>query len=155
MTADRSRESRLKAALRANLRRRKARARGQESDLRSGDPTQVEDARPGEGDSARCARMTGPASALAAKRAQIAALVALDFGHSGLEGLASAERAAIEQATAAIIERGNAVVADVSDPIAANVRLGRLLAEYRDLEQLGFDGTEVRFVDEGGREDDA
>lgn len=159
-----SREERLKAALRDNLRRRKVQARGR-SEPSPGQEvsTQEESGRSGgalarsqgdEGESGMAE--SGTETELAAKRAEIAAEIAEDLGFGAPAGLGPDQRRIVEAATASTIERNGAIVPDQADPVIAHARRGQLLAEYRALEQLRIDERETLLAGEGGgREDDA
>ncbi|GJE29461.1 hypothetical protein [Methylobacterium organophilum] len=97
-------------------------------------------------------------SKLDEKREEIAALVARDLGLGDLAALSAADRETVEAETATLILRNGQAIADASDPVAAHVRLAKLLAEYRTLANLTADERDAKLADEGevfAREDDA
>ena len=97
-------------------------------------------------------------SSLEAKREEIAALIAKDLGLGDLAALQPEERVRIDSETARVIEAQGPAITDDGDPVLANVKLRRLLSEYRDLAALKADERDTRLAEQGevfSREDDA
>ncbi|MGU3539604.1 hypothetical protein [Methylobacterium sp. A54F] len=95
---------------------------------------------------------------LAGARAEIAALIAAELGYGDLDALGPEDRGRVEAETERLLASQGAVVPDRSDPLAAHVRLQRLIAAYRDRAALKGDEDDARLAAEGevfAREDDA
>ena len=83
--------------------------------------------------------MEGRVFALAAKRKEIAAHVALELGLGDLAGLSAADRTMVEQQTTETIEGCSADIDEPADCSDADRTMRRLLSEHRALIGEGGD----------------